>query len=78
MSIFETAKALKREGWSEEQIRSELRGTVLSLGDFPTCSDVEEAIAFANKSVEPTANSDEDESYYHWLDSDPRLDGETI
>ena len=52
MSIFNLAKELKQAGWSEDQIRTELRGTILLCGDSPTCGAVEEAIAFANKSVE--------------------------
>ncbi len=53
MSLTETATDLLKAGWTIERIRSELRGTVLGCGDFPTCSAVEEAIAAAKKALFP-------------------------
>ena len=47
MTLVCLAKDLLVSGWSVQAARSELRGTVLSCGDFPTCSAVEEAIGEA-------------------------------
>ena len=58
MSIFQNAKELKQAGLSEEQIRAELRGTILSCGDFPTCSSVEDAIRFANKEIQSDSKTE--------------------
>ena len=46
-SLIEIAKALFERGWTVEEVRTELRGTVLACGDFPTCSSVEDAIRAA-------------------------------
>ena len=54
MAIFELAVDLKSAGWSEDKIRAELRKTILAHGDFPSYSAVEEAIEFANQSVQAT------------------------
>lgn len=45
--LIEMARGLLRAKWTVEQVRRELRSTVLDCGDTPTCSSVEEAIAEA-------------------------------
>ena len=42
--MMQIALELRKLRWSEEAIRSTLRGMVLSCGDIPTCSTVEEVI----------------------------------
>jgi hypothetical protein len=48
--LRDTAKAMLREGRSIEEIRKELRGTILGCGESPTCSTVEEVI---REAIEP-------------------------
>ena len=45
--LIELANELFRAGWTIEMVRRELRGTILSCGDYPTCSSVEEAIGIS-------------------------------
>ena len=57
MSLAETAKELFVAGWTTERVRAELRGTVLSCGDMPTCGAVEEAISEARLSARPALSA---------------------
>ena len=62
MVLLDTAKELFRAGLTIEQVRAELRGTVLLCGDFPTCSYVEEVVGIASKSIAPPEKGGKDET----------------
>jgi hypothetical protein len=44
MILLDTAKMLLAAGWTIEQVRSELRCAIMSCGEPPTCSYVEEVL----------------------------------
>lgn len=60
MSLLETAIDMVRRNVNVNEIRTILRETVLSCGDYPTCSAVEETIGEARRIV----YSDDDPNEY--------------
>ena len=50
-TLLELAVNLMKHGKNIEEVRTELRGTILSCGDSPTCSAVEEVIKNAQHTI---------------------------